>query len=137
MTLAVGIRHDDFLFNLGVRVHVVAVYLRFIVAGDVHLDAVKGGALSTCCFADLPGPVHVWQAALWVPANCVVSIVRTLKYMAFSALRSFLAVSNSAKGTAYGGRRVDSNVGITTVVVGAVAAEEVQTRWNAMRSWLV
>jgi hypothetical protein len=53
--------------------------------------------------------------------------------MSFSAFSSFLAVTNGSERPASGCSWADSNVGIATVWVGAIAAKEVSASRDTMR----
>jgi len=73
------------------------------------------------------------QAALFVTAYTCVSIIRTFKHVSLSAFGSFFTVANASKSPASGCCRVDSNVGIATVRVGAVTAKEMSASRDTMR----
>lgn len=74
------------------------------------------------------------KSALLVTAYTCVSIVRTFKYVTLSAIGTLLAVANGSERPASRCSRVDSNVSIATVWVGAIAAKEMSASRDTVRS---
>lgn len=77
------------------------------------------------------------KAALFVTAYTCVSIIRAFKYVTLSALSTLIAVANRSESPTCECSRVNSNVGIATVRVGAVAAKEVGASRDTVRGGLM
>lgn len=73
------------------------------------------------------------KSALLVTAYTCVSIIGTFKYVTLSAIGTLLAVANSSERPTSRRGRVDSNMSIATVWVGAIAAKEMSASGDAVR----
>ena len=73
------------------------------------------------------------KATLLVTADTCVSIVGTFKHVTFSTLGTLLTITNGCKSATDWRSRIDGNVSIAAVWIGAIASKKMSAGRNTMR----
>lgn len=134
MVALLGASHD-FIVTEVVRIYIVVVDSIIALLITREIRGVPLFCFSFCqlSLAQIARSIDMWKSALFVTADTCVSIIGTFKHVTLSAVSTLFAVANRAKGPTNRCRRIDSDVSIATVWVGAIATEEMSASRNTMR----
>lgn len=137
-TIAFSSHNDIFIKIVGISIVGVDLFVIFFGTGNIRVIVVGtllgfGGSR----LAHIRCGVNMRQSALCVTTRSCVSVVRTLGHMTLGTMTALVTIAQRGKVATYRCRRTDVKMSITTVRLGTVAAGEMGTGRNAIRSGIM